>query len=137
MVNLLKQNHASFIVGRNILNNIIIAQKAFHSMKTIKGRKGWMALKVDLEKAYNRIIWDFLEDTLLDVGIPSLLVNVLKHIFFADDLILFCKADRDQVYHSFIFELMLFKFSFFSSVKFLFLFFLIFMFVAFHLSLLS
>lgn len=27
-------------------------------------RKGWMLLKLDLEKAYDRIRWDFLEDTL-------------------------------------------------------------------------
>ncbi|KAL8171601.1 hypothetical protein V2J09_023405 [Rumex salicifolius] len=35
-----------------------------------KGAKGWMVLKVDLEKAYIRLRWDFLMDTLFDADFP-------------------------------------------------------------------
>ncbi|KAA3467146.1 reverse transcriptase [Gossypium australe] len=50
-----KTLQASFIVGRNISENIIIAQEAMHTMNTTKSKKYWMAVKVDLEKAYDRI----------------------------------------------------------------------------------
>ncbi|KAH1082125.1 hypothetical protein J1N35_021886 [Gossypium stocksii] len=45
MESIVKRNQASFIAGRNISNNIIIAQKAIHTMKIIKGSNCWMALK--------------------------------------------------------------------------------------------
>lgn len=46
---------ASFIPGRLSTDNIVIVQEAVHSMRRKKGRKGWMLLKLDLEKAYDRI----------------------------------------------------------------------------------
>ncbi|XP_061353484.1 kinesin-like protein KIN-14B [Gastrolobium bilobum] len=46
-------------------------------MRSKKGAKGWMMIKVDLEKAYNRISWDFLRDTLQDVGFPPNIINLV------------------------------------------------------------
>jgi len=66
---------ASFIPGRLSTDNIVVVQEAVHSMRRKKGRKGWMLLKLDLEKAYDRIRWDFLEDTLVAVGFSDLWVN--------------------------------------------------------------
>lgn len=56
---------SSFIHGRVSIDNIVVVQEAVHSIKRKQGRKGWMLLKLDLEKAYVRIRWDFLEDTLI------------------------------------------------------------------------
>lgn len=74
---LIKQNHTSFVVDRYISNNIVIAKEAVHSMRNLKGKKAWMALKIDLEKAYDKVRWDFLRDTLLEAGFPNLLVSVI------------------------------------------------------------
>jgi len=62
---------SSFIPGRLSTDNILVVQEAVHSMRRKKGRKGWMLLKLDLEKAYDRIHWDFLHDTLVSVGLPD------------------------------------------------------------------
>lgn len=59
---------SSFLPGRLSADNIVVVQEAVHSMRRKKGRKGWMLLKLDLEKAYDRIRWDFLEDTLNAAG---------------------------------------------------------------------
>lgn len=64
-------SQSSFIPGRLSTDNIVIVQEAVHSMGRKKGRKGWMLLKLDLEKAYDRIRWDFLEDTLQAVGLSE------------------------------------------------------------------
>lgn len=29
-------------------------------MKIRKGKRGWMALKIDMEKAYEKLKWDFI-----------------------------------------------------------------------------
>ena len=36
-----------------------------------------MALKVDLEKAYDRLSWNFIMDTLVDIGILGRLINII------------------------------------------------------------
>lgn len=55
MPKLIGPSKASFIPGRLSSDNIVIVQEAVHSMRRKKGRKGWMLLKLDLEKAYDRI----------------------------------------------------------------------------------
>ncbi|KAA3486878.1 LINE-1 reverse transcriptase isogeny [Gossypium australe] len=74
---LISQEQAGFIVGRNIFDNIILAQEVIHSMRcNRKGRK-WMAVKLDLEKAYDRVSWDFINVSLTAAGIPIFLRNVI------------------------------------------------------------
>lgn len=48
--NIITPEQVGFIDGRNINENIIIAQEMIHTMKSQKKRK-WMAIKIDLEKA--------------------------------------------------------------------------------------
>ncbi|KAL4323405.1 hypothetical protein GQ457_11G021940 [Hibiscus cannabinus] len=66
---LISNTQVSFVPGRCIMDNIIIAQEAIHSMQRKSGRKGWMAIKVDLEKAYDQLEWSFIWETLSDIGL--------------------------------------------------------------------
>lgn len=52
---LVMPNQSSFIPGRHSSDNIIIAQEIFHSMRRMKGKKGVMVVKVDLEKAFDNL----------------------------------------------------------------------------------
>ncbi|XP_061362932.1 uncharacterized protein LOC133306628 [Gastrolobium bilobum] len=71
MPRIVSPNQCSFIKGRQGTDNIIIAQEVIHSIRSRKGNKGWMMIKVDLEKAYDRLSWKFVLDTLKDVGFPE------------------------------------------------------------------
>jgi hypothetical protein len=72
-------HQCSFIKGRQSTDNIIIAQEVFHSMRIKKGVKGYMAVKVDLEKAYDRLRWEFILDTLKDIGLEENFINLIYH----------------------------------------------------------
>ena len=46
-------------------------------MRTMRGKDRLMAVKVDLEKAYDRLSWNVISDTLQDIGIPGRLLSVI------------------------------------------------------------
>lgn len=55
---------SSFIPGRSTNDNVIITQEILHTLRLKKGKRGGMVFKIDLEKAYDKISWAFLEETL-------------------------------------------------------------------------
>lgn len=60
---------SAFVPKRLITDNALIALEMFKSMKNRAiSRRGSMALKLDMSKAYDRIEWAFLEGTLLKKG---------------------------------------------------------------------
>ena len=61
---------SAFVSGRMIPDNIVVAFEHFHYMKKRKrnGGKGYVALKLDISKAYDRIEWSFLEQMLISLG---------------------------------------------------------------------
>ncbi|KAH1114363.1 hypothetical protein J1N35_007741 [Gossypium stocksii] len=71
---------AGFIVGRSIFDNVIIAQEVIHSMRSKKASRNWMAIKLDLEKAYDRINWEFIDASLVATGIPTLLRKKVSNL---------------------------------------------------------
>lgn len=77
MAKLVAPNQCSFIQGRHSLDNIVIAQEIIHNMRHMKGKKGFVVVKVDIETVYDRIEWDFLENTLTDIGFSKKTVDIL------------------------------------------------------------
>lgn len=66
---MISENQAAFIPGRMITDNVIIAHEIFHSLKVRKRQStSYMAIKTDITKAYDRLQWDFLEETMKNMG---------------------------------------------------------------------
>ena len=67
-----------FTADRLITDNILIAFESLHHMKTTcTGKISFMALKLDMSKAYDRVEWIFLEKILLRMGFQELWVALI------------------------------------------------------------
>ena len=47
------------------VDNTIVVQEIIHTMGRAKGKGGYMAIKIDLEKAYNKLEWSFIKGMLI------------------------------------------------------------------------
>ena len=56
----------SFLPGRQTSDNIIITQEIIHSLEKMKGKEKGMIFKIDLEKACDKVSWEFLEKALIN-----------------------------------------------------------------------
>lgn len=66
---IISSKQISFISGRIITDNIILAHEMIHCLKNIKrGREGKMAIKLDLSKAFNIFEWNYIEQVLHTVS---------------------------------------------------------------------
>jgi len=66
-------NQTGFIKARNILEGVLILHEIVHELRT-KGKKG-LILKIDFEKAYDKVNWRFLEEVMKGKGLPDTWIN--------------------------------------------------------------
>ncbi|KAA3488495.1 Retrovirus-related Pol polyprotein LINE-1 [Gossypium australe] len=59
-----RPKQAGSVARRKSKDNIIIVQEVIHSMKNKQKNKRWMAIKINLEKAYDRVHRDFIDASL-------------------------------------------------------------------------
>lgn len=57
---ILSHSQSAFVLGRRIQDNIILVNEIMHTLKKKRGRGSLMALKIDIEKAYDKVDWGFL-----------------------------------------------------------------------------
>ena len=74
---LISPNQAAFVPSRQWLDNIVIAQELLRSLDTKKGKVGFMAVKVDLAKAYDRLEWSFVHHVLNAFHLPRMLIDLI------------------------------------------------------------
>lgn len=71
------EGQASFVKGRVIQDNILACKEISHHLEKSCRKPGYMILKLDLEKAYDKLNWNFIEETLLNANFPPNLTRLL------------------------------------------------------------
>ncbi|GAA0144869.1 reverse transcriptase [Lithospermum erythrorhizon] len=75
--NLISENQAGFVRGRLIQDNILLAQEMMHNID--KGNKyGNVILNLDMEKAFDRLSWDFLCKILAKFGFSTMVIERIR-----------------------------------------------------------
>ena len=70
---IISKSQSAFQSDKAISDNILVAFETLYHMKNQKkkGGGGFMALKLGMSKAFNRVEWSFLEATMMKVGFDA------------------------------------------------------------------
>ncbi|XP_024025499.1 uncharacterized protein LOC112092774 [Morus notabilis] len=80
---IISESQSAFVRGRSITDNVMVAFEVLHAMKRKNNMKNrWLALKLDMSKAYDRVEWLFLTKMMAKMGFStrwtSLVMNCLS-----------------------------------------------------------
>jgi len=85
---------SGFVAGTTITDNILIASEIIHYLKCkTRGNKGEAALKIDINKAYDRVDWNYLFSIMKKMGFNPIWIKWMRmcvttvsyHVLVNDD----------------------------------------------------
>ncbi|KAL0016933.1 hypothetical protein SO802_004002 [Lithocarpus litseifolius] len=109
---IIMENQSAFTSDRLISDNVLVAFELMHYLnQKKKGKDSLMSIKLDMSKAFDRVEWDFIKKVMerlisphprscpqqsdqWDFHLPG--VPIITHLFFADNSLLFCKANTQE-----------------------------------------
>ena len=72
------ENRSAFTPNRLITNNVLVAFELMHFLNHKNaGKDGYMAAKLDMSKAFNRVEWCFMQGVMEKLGFNSKWVNLV------------------------------------------------------------
>ncbi|KAH9668523.1 reverse transcriptase domain-containing protein [Citrus sinensis] len=75
---IISPTQSAFIPNRLITDNVIIGYECLHKIRHSKSkRNGLVALKLDISKAYDRVEWYFLEQTMRKLGFSNQWISLI------------------------------------------------------------
>jgi len=89
----------TFIPGRNILEGVVILQEVMHELKDTK--TSGVIIKLDFEKAYDRVNWIFLEEVLHRKGFDMKWIQWMNKVVRGGKVCIDLNGERGDYFRSF------------------------------------
>lgn len=71
-------SQSAFLLGRLIIDNILVAFETLHYLKRkTLAKLGYMALKLDMSKVYDRVEWAFVKKVMYHLGLEGRMVRII------------------------------------------------------------
>ncbi|KAI0519761.1 hypothetical protein KFK09_007221 [Dendrobium nobile] len=71
------EEQAAFLNGRSMSDHCLLAQEVIHKLRISKRRTGFMAIKLDMEQAYDSMNWETLFQVLNMFGFPKRMIMLI------------------------------------------------------------
>ena len=95
----ISKNQTAFITWRSILDGVVILQEVVHELKRTK-QEG-IILKLDFEKAYDRVSWHFLEEVLTKKGFSQKWVSWMMKAVKGGRVAIDVNGERGVIFRSY------------------------------------
>ncbi|KAL0010115.1 hypothetical protein SO802_005223 [Lithocarpus litseifolius] len=75
---IISEHQSTFTKNRLITDNILVAYESLHFMNNMRtGKTGYMAVKIDMSKAYDRAEWVYLENVMRKMGFSEKWIGLI------------------------------------------------------------
>ena len=75
---IISENQSVFLLERLIYDNVLVAFELMHYLEQIKeGKENFMAVKLDMSKAYDRLEWGFIERVMEKMGFHEKWISLI------------------------------------------------------------
>jgi hypothetical protein len=91
-----KPSQSAFLPGRYILVGVVVLHETIHELK--RKKQNGLILKLDFEKAYDKVNWDFLQQVLRMRGFPRLWCQWMENVVTKGSV---CVQVNDDLGHFF------------------------------------
>lgn len=92
-------SQTAFIPGRNILEGVVILQEVLHDLRSSKSTG--IILKLDFEKAYDKVSWGFLEEVLHIKGFDGKWIDWINRAVQREIVCIDINGERGDYFRSF------------------------------------
>jgi len=97
---IISSNQSAFIPGRLTLDNILAAYETLHFMQTRQwGKTGFVAVKLDMSKAYNRVEWSFLDAVMCRMGFAQRWRNLIMKCISSVEFSLLINGQQSEKFY--------------------------------------
>ena len=97
---IVSENQSAFQAGRVITDNILMAFETLHYMKNHQsGNTSFMALKLDMSKAYDRVEWSFMKGLLEKMGFHRKWVDLMMECITTVTYSILINGESSHIIH--------------------------------------
>lgn len=96
---LISSNKSGFVKGRSIFENILLTQEIITEIR-MRCKPANVAIKLDMEKAYDRVSWKYLMHVLRNMGFAECFINMVWNLLSNNWYSILINGQDSNFFHS-------------------------------------